>query len=59
MFLFRRLYAFVSVFIRKDVDGKLETVFPEVHDRVCAIVSIFKSIKLSEDAVDSTKSKVG
>ncbi|CAN6448387.1 unnamed protein product [Victoria cruziana] len=55
--IFWRLYAFVSVFIRKDVDGKLETVFTEVHDRVCAIVSIFKSIKLSEDVVDSTKSK--
>ncbi|XP_031479446.1 sister chromatid cohesion protein PDS5 homolog A-like isoform X2 [Nymphaea colorata] len=55
--IFWRLYAFLSVFICQDVDGKLETVCPEVHNRVCAIVSVFKSIKLSEDVVDSNKSK--
>ncbi|KAF3776312.1 Sister chromatid cohesion PDS5-like protein A-B [Nymphaea thermarum] len=55
--IFWRLYAFLSVFVCQDVDGKLETVCPEVHNRVCVIVSVFKSIKLSEDVVDSNKSK--
>lgn len=54
-FLFSRLYFIVSMLIHKDEDVKSEASNKE---SISVIISIFRSIKCSEDIVDAAKSKV-
>lgn len=45
--------------VHRDEDVKSEVSTNAVKDIIFAIVSIFQSIKCSEDIVDAAKSKVG
>lgn len=54
--LFRRLYLIISLLIHKDEDVKSEA--GNNRESIFPIVSLFHSIKCSEDKVDAAKSKV-
>lgn len=45
--------------VHGDEDGKSDISISKDKESISAIISIFESIKYSEDNVDSTKSKVG
>lgn len=45
--------------VQRDEDVKSEVTADKEKETISAITSIFQSIKLSEDAVDASKSKVG
>jgi hypothetical protein len=45
--------------VQRDEDVKSELTADKEKETISAITSIFQSIKLSEDAVDASKSKVG
>lgn len=53
----RKLRTFLSVLLHQN-EEKQEAICTDVHDRACAIISVFQSIKASGDLVDLTKSKV-
>lgn len=53
------MYFFLSMLVHGDDDGKSDDSISKDKESISTIVSIFESIKRSEDNVDSTKSKVG
>jgi len=53
----RRLHLFLSALLHGDEGGQ-SGVNPNKRENYAKVVSLFNSIKCSEDAVDSTKSKV-
>ena len=57
LFFSRRLYVFLSMLVNGEEDDKSEDVIKE-KENISTIVSILETIKLSEDSVDTTKSKV-
>ena len=59
LFFTRQLYFFLSMLVHGDEDGKSDIDISKDKESLSAIISIFESIKRSEDNVDSTKSKVG
>ncbi|KFK31352.1 hypothetical protein AALP_AA6G101300 [Arabis alpina] len=54
--IYRQLYVIISMLLHKEEDGKAEDIDKE-YDCVPTIISIFHSIKQSEDVTDATKSK--
>lgn len=56
--LSRRLYVFLSMLVNGDEDDKSEDIINKENESISMIVSILETIKLSEDSVDTTKSKV-
>ncbi|KAJ8770477.1 hypothetical protein K2173_017968 [Erythroxylum novogranatense] len=54
--IYRKLYLIVSMLVQKDEDAKLDSG-SNTEESISAIVSIFQSIKSSEDIVDAAKSK--
>ncbi|XP_016550308.1 sister chromatid cohesion protein PDS5 homolog A isoform X2 [Capsicum annuum] len=54
---YRQLYIFLSMLVHGDEEGKSEGGFSKDKESILTIKSILLSIKHSEDAVDSTKSK--
>ncbi|XP_017226187.1 sister chromatid cohesion protein PDS5 homolog A isoform X2 [Daucus carota subsp. sativus] len=54
--IYRRLYVFLSMLVNGEEDDKSEDVIKE-KENISTIVSILETIKLSEDSVDTTKSK--
>ncbi|KAG2261739.1 hypothetical protein Bca52824_068818 [Brassica carinata] len=54
--IYRQLHLIISMFLHKEEDGKAEDSDKE-HECVPTIISIFRSIKQSEDVTDATKSK--
>ncbi|CAN6479783.1 unnamed protein product [Victoria cruziana] len=54
--IYRKLRTFLSVLLHQN-EEKQEAICTDVHDRACAIISVFQSIKASGDLVDLTKSK--
>ncbi|XP_071922284.1 sister chromatid cohesion protein PDS5 homolog A-like isoform X1 [Coffea arabica] len=54
---YRQLYFFLSMLVHGDEDGKSDIDISKDKESLSAIISIFESIKRSEDNVDSTKSK--
>ncbi|CAH2046001.1 unnamed protein product [Thlaspi arvense] len=54
--IYRQLYLISSMLLHKEEDGKAEDIDKE-HDCIPTIISIFLSIKQSEDVTDATKSK--
>ncbi|XP_018439839.1 sister chromatid cohesion protein PDS5 homolog A isoform X2 [Raphanus sativus] len=54
--IYRQLYLIISLLLHKEEDGKAEDTDKE-HECVPTIISIFHSIKQSEDVTDPTKSK--
>lgn len=60
---FSQLYLIISMLLHKEEDGKAEDGKAEDIDKeqdcVPTIISMFHSIKQSEDVTDATKSKVG
>lgn len=58
-FISRQLYIVISLLVNKDEDVKSEANNKKEKESISAMVSIFQSIKVSEDIVDATKSKVG
>ncbi|KAJ4704111.1 sister chromatid cohesion protein PDS5-like A-like [Melia azedarach] len=55
--VYRRLYFLVSMLIHKDEDVKSEATNNKEKESISAIISIFHSIKCSEDIIDAAKSK--
>ncbi|XVE87621.1 hypothetical protein DITRI_Ditri19aG0002600 [Diplodiscus trichospermus] len=55
--IYRQLYLTISMLVNKDEDTKSEAGANKEKESISVIFSIFKSIKLSEDIVDATKSK--
>ncbi|XP_031491838.2 LOW QUALITY PROTEIN: sister chromatid cohesion protein PDS5 homolog A-like [Nymphaea colorata] len=55
--IYRKLHTFLSVLLHQNEKEKQEAICTDVHDRACAIISVFQSIKSSADLVDLTKSK--
>ncbi|CAI9087112.1 OLC1v1021103C1 [Oldenlandia corymbosa var. corymbosa] len=58
--IYRQLYSFLSMLVQVDGDGnsgKSDAVISKDKESISALVSIFESIKRSEDNVDATKSK--
>lgn len=58
VFSSRRLYVFLSMLVNGDEDDKSEDNINKENESILMIVSILETIKLSEDSVDKTKSKV-
>ncbi|XP_010538450.1 PREDICTED: sister chromatid cohesion protein PDS5 homolog A-A-like isoform X2 [Tarenaya hassleriana] len=54
--MYRQLYLVISMLLRKEEDGNSEDDSKE-QESVTTIISIFQSIKQSEDVMDATKSK--
>ncbi|CAH8388794.1 unnamed protein product [Eruca vesicaria subsp. sativa] len=54
--IYRQLHLIISMLLHKEEDGKAEDSEKE-HECVLTIISIFRSIKQSEDVTDATKSK--
>ncbi|CAH8388720.1 unnamed protein product [Eruca vesicaria subsp. sativa] len=54
--IYRQLYLIISMLLHKEEDGKAEDTDKE-QECVPTIISIFHSIKQSEDVTDATKSK--
>ncbi|KAF8104421.1 hypothetical protein N665_0172s0052 [Sinapis alba] len=54
--IYRQLHLIISMLLHKEEDGKAEDSDKE-HECVPTIISIFRSIKQSEDVTDATKSK--
>nr|VDD38116.1 unnamed protein product [Brassica oleracea] len=54
--IYRQLHLIISMLLHKEEDGKAEDGDKE-HECVPTIISIFRSIKQSEDVTDATKSK--
>ncbi|ESQ39921.1 hypothetical protein EUTSA_v10000739mg [Eutrema salsugineum] len=54
--IYRQLYLISSMLLHKEEDGKAEDIDKD-HECVPTIISIFHSIKQSEDVTDATKSK--
>ncbi|CAN6856306.1 unnamed protein product [Brassica oleracea] len=54
--IYRQLYLIISLLLHKEEDGKAEDTDKE-QECVPTIISIFNSIKQSEDVTDATKSK--
>ncbi|KAJ0240559.1 Uncharacterized protein HA466_0221710 [Hirschfeldia incana] len=54
--IYRQLHLIISMLLHKEEDGKAEDSEKE-HECVPTIISIFRSIKQSEDVTDATKSK--
>ncbi|CAF2142794.1 BnaA02g25640D [Brassica napus] len=54
--MYRQLYLIISMLLHKEEDGKAEDTDQE-QECVPTIISIFNSIKQSEDVTDATKSK--
>ncbi|XP_031270403.1 sister chromatid cohesion protein PDS5 homolog A-like [Pistacia vera] len=55
--VYRRLYLIISVLIHKDEDVKSEASNNKEKESISPIISLFHSIKCSEDIVDAAKSK--
>ncbi|KAL8099999.1 hypothetical protein AgCh_032310 [Apium graveolens] len=55
--IYRRLYVFLSMLVNGDEDDKSEDNINKEKESISMIVSILETIKLSEDSVDTTKSK--
>ncbi|KAL3519260.1 hypothetical protein ACH5RR_017409 [Cinchona calisaya] len=55
--IYRQLYFFLSMVVHGDEDRKSDITISKDKESISAIISIFESIKRSEDNVDSTKSK--
>ncbi|KAF3451892.1 hypothetical protein FNV43_RR07988 [Rhamnella rubrinervis] len=55
--LYRQLHLVLSMLVHRDEDVKSEASTNAVRDSILAILSIFQSIKCSEDIVDAAKSK--
>ncbi|XP_015583400.1 sister chromatid cohesion protein PDS5 homolog A isoform X1 [Ricinus communis] len=55
--VYRQLHLMLSVLVHKDEDVKSESTTNKEKEIISAIVSIFQSIKCSEDVVDAAKSK--
>lgn len=55
----RKLYIFLSMLVLGDEDSKSEAGTDKEKEGISAIISIFQSIKFSEDIVDGSKTKVG
>ncbi|XP_044496291.1 sister chromatid cohesion protein PDS5 homolog A-like [Mangifera indica] len=55
--VYRRLYLIISVLIHKDEDVKSEASNNKEKEITSPLISIFHSIKWSEDTVDAAKSK--
>lgn len=55
--IYRQLYIVISLLVNKDEDVKSEANNKKEKESISAMVSIFQSIKVSEDIVDATKSK--
>ncbi|RID60363.1 hypothetical protein BRARA_F03523 [Brassica rapa] len=54
--IYRQLHLIISMLLHKEEDGKAEDRDKE-HECVPTIISIFRSIKQSEDVTDASKSK--
>ncbi|KAG8649135.1 hypothetical protein MANES_08G068700v8 [Manihot esculenta] len=55
--IYRQLHLVLSILAHKDDDGKSESSTNKEKENISAIVSVFESIKCSEDMVDASKSK--
>ncbi|XP_048323371.1 sister chromatid cohesion protein PDS5 homolog A [Ziziphus jujuba] len=55
--LYRQLHLILSMLVHRDEEVKSEPSTNALKDSIFAIVSIFQSIKCSEDIVDAAKSK--
>ncbi|CAN4114615.1 unnamed protein product [Withania somnifera] len=55
--IYRQLHIFLSMLVHGDEEGKSEGGISREKENISTIKSILHSIKQSEDAVDSTKSK--
>ncbi|KAL3521808.1 hypothetical protein ACH5RR_014642 [Cinchona calisaya] len=55
--IYRQLYFFLSMLVHGDEDGKSDISVSKDKESISAIISIFGSIKRSEDNFDPTKSK--
>lgn len=55
--IYRQLHLILSMLVQRDEDVKSELTADKEKETISAITSIFQSIKLSEDAVDASKSK--
>lgn len=55
---FRQLHLILSMLVHRDEDVKSESISNIEKEDISAIISIFQSIKCSEDICDSAKSKV-
>ncbi|PON57633.1 Coatomer beta subunit [Parasponia andersonii] len=55
--LYRQLYLILSMLVHRDEDVKSEASSNVLKETILAIISIFQSIKQSEDVVDAAKSK--
>ncbi|XP_050367583.1 sister chromatid cohesion protein PDS5 homolog A [Argentina anserina] len=55
--IYRQLHLFLSMLLHRDEDVKSESTINVEKEDLSAIVSIFHSIKLSEDIYDALKSK--
>ncbi|KAF2288817.1 hypothetical protein GH714_015036 [Hevea brasiliensis] len=55
--IYRQLHLILSILVHKDEDAKSESSTNREKENISAVVSIFESIKSSEDTVDAGKSK--
>ncbi|KAM1124110.1 sister chromatid cohesion protein PDS5 homolog A [Malus sylvestris] len=55
--IYRQLHLFLSMLVHRDDDVKSESSSNVEKEDISAIISIFQSIKCSEDIYDATKSK--
>ncbi|KAM6585541.1 hypothetical protein CsatB_012543 [Cannabis sativa] len=55
--LYRQLYLIISMLVHRDEDVKSEASNDMLKETILATISIFRSIKRSEDIVDTAKSK--
>ncbi|KAF4399484.1 hypothetical protein G4B88_022567 [Cannabis sativa] len=55
--LYRQLYLIISMLVHRDEDVKSEASNDMLKETILATISIFQSIKRSEDIVDTAKSK--
>jgi sister-chromatid-cohesion protein PDS5 len=56
--ILRQLHLILSILLQRDEGAKSEVATDKEKDIISTITSLFQSIKLSEDTVDTSKTKV-
>ncbi|KAI5414430.1 sister chromatid cohesion protein PDS5 homolog A isoform X3 [Lathyrus oleraceus] len=56
--IYRQLYLILSILLQRDEGARSEVTTNKEKEIISTITSIFKSIKLSEDTVDTSKTKI-
>ncbi|XP_058753154.1 sister chromatid cohesion protein PDS5 homolog A-like isoform X1 [Vicia villosa] len=56
--IYRQLHLILSILLQRDEGAKSEVTTNKEKEIISTITSIFKSIKLSEDTVDTSKTKI-